>query len=241
MAALKAVSTTSWVCRHIVKTSFIPSLPFEPGYVKLNASNSPYPITRSVMHPARSNTKIAKTRTSLRPMAMCKKNVRPEPAPKPLDSSAIENTLVERTVVTKTGTRSGRCLRMRLMMFPESRSRPLDLCAWLMVRPVATIVGTSRSAVETAKANRYGIPSRTRPMATSSLRVVERKIMPAMMVASRRNVRVRRLYEQGEEMDLERTMPSERISMMWQLALDAYAFKGEDLLDPDFRDILFAF
>ena len=61
------------------------------------------------------------------------------------------------------------------------------------------------------------------------------------MAESRRNVRVRRLYEQGEEMDLERTMPSERISMMWQLALDAYAFKREHLLNPDFRDILFAF
>jgi hypothetical protein len=69
------------------------------------------------------------------------------------------------------------------------------------------------------------------------------------MAESRRNVRVRRLHEQGEEMDLERTTPSERISMMWQLALDAYAFKGEDfavsreriLLNPDFRDILFAF
>jgi hypothetical protein len=45
------------------------------------------------------------------------------------------------------------------------------------------------------------------------------------MAESRRNVKVRRLYEQGEEADLERTTPSERISMMWHLTLDAWAFK----------------
>src|SRR5215210_1931398 len=48
------------------------------------------------------------------------------------------------------------------------------------------------------------------------------------MAEARRNVRVRKLYEQGEDADFEKTTPSERISMMWQLALDAWAFKGED-------------
>ena len=46
---------------------------------------------------------------------------------------------------------------------------------------------------------------------------------------SRRNIKVRRLHEQGEDADLENTTPSERLSMMWQLALDAWAFKEEDL------------
>jgi hypothetical protein len=48
------------------------------------------------------------------------------------------------------------------------------------------------------------------------------------MTESRRNVKVRMLYEQGEDADFEQTTPSERISMMWQLALDAWAFKEED-------------
>jgi len=45
------------------------------------------------------------------------------------------------------------------------------------------------------------------------------------MAESRRNVKVERLHEQGEEADLERTTPSERTSMMWHLMLDAWAFK----------------
>ncbi len=44
----------------------------------------------------------------------------------------------------------------------------------------------------------------------------------------RRNVTVRvtRLRDQGKESDLEGTTPAERIGMMWQLALDAWAFMG---------------
>jgi hypothetical protein len=34
------------------------------------------------------------------------------------------------------------------------------------------------------------------------------------MAESRRNVKVRRLHEQGEDADFEKTTPSERISMM---------------------------
>jgi len=44
-----------------------------------------------------------------------------------------------------------------------------------------------------------------------------------------RVVRVCRLPDQKEERDLSQTTPSERLSMMWQLALDAWAFKGESL------------
>jgi hypothetical protein len=46
-----------------------------------------------------------------------------------------------------------------------------------------------------------------------------------------RVVRVRRLPDQGEERDLNQTTPSERLSMMWQLALDAWAFMGEPLAE----------
>jgi hypothetical protein len=42
-----------------------------------------------------------------------------------------------------------------------------------------------------------------------------------------KQIRVRKLSEQGTERDLDTTTPAERIGMMWQLALDAWAFKGE--------------
>ena len=40
-------------------------------------------------------------------------------------------------------------------------------------------------------------------------------------------VRISRLSEQGEEADLDNTTVEERLRMMWQLALDAWAFMGE--------------
>lgn len=46
-----------------------------------------------------------------------------------------------------------------------------------------------------------------------------------------RVVRVRRLPDQEEESELNQTTPSERLSMMWQLALDAWAFMGESLAE----------
>ena len=46
-----------------------------------------------------------------------------------------------------------------------------------------------------------------------------------------RKIRVSKLDEQGREHDLEGTTPSERIGMMWQLALDAWAFKGEPVAE----------
>jgi hypothetical protein len=39
-------------------------------------------------------------------------------------------------------------------------------------------------------------------------------------------VRIRKLSEQGTEPDVLLTTPAERIGMMWQLALDGWAFKG---------------
>jgi hypothetical protein len=40
------------------------------------------------------------------------------------------------------------------------------------------------------------------------------------------------LSDQGKERDLEGTTPEERLEMMWQLALDAWAFKGEPVAEP---------
>ena len=42
-------------------------------------------------------------------------------------------------------------------------------------------------------------------------------------------VRISKLKDQGKELDLRDTTPAERLSMMWQLALDAWAFKGEQI------------
>jgi hypothetical protein len=51
------------------------------------------------------------------------------------------------------------------------------------------------------------------------------------MADTTRRVRIGRLYEQGKETDLQHTTPAERLSMMWQLALDAWTFKGEVLAE----------
>ena len=47
-----------------------------------------------------------------------------------------------------------------------------------------------------------------------------------------RTVRVICLKEQGNETDLEQSTPAERLGMMWQLALDAWAFMGEPVAEP---------
>jgi hypothetical protein len=39
-----------------------------------------------------------------------------------------------------------------------------------------------------------------------------------------RTIRIQKLSEQGKESDLKGTTPAERLAMMWQLALDAWAF-----------------
>ena len=48
----------------------------------------------------------------------------------------------------------------------------------------------------------------------------------------RRMIRIRKLHDQESEPDLRETTPAERLGMMWQLALDAWAFKGEAVAEP---------
>lgn len=45
-------------------------------------------------------------------------------------------------------------------------------------------------------------------------------------------VRRSRLHDQGRENDLDGTTPAERIGMMWQLALDAWAMMGQPIVEP---------
>jgi len=51
------------------------------------------------------------------------------------------------------------------------------------------------------------------------------------MKALKRNVQVRKTSLKEETDDLKNTTPVERWAMMWQLALDAWAFKGEPLAE----------
>lgn len=44
-------------------------------------------------------------------------------------------------------------------------------------------------------------------------------------------MRITSLREQGQETDLDPTTPAERLSMMWQLAQDAWAFMGEPVAE----------
>jgi hypothetical protein len=50
-------------------------------------------------------------------------------------------------------------------------------------------------------------------------------------------IQVRRLDEQGKETDLRSTNAGERLGMMWQLAQDAWAFKGEPVAEQDIADV----
>lgn len=45
-------------------------------------------------------------------------------------------------------------------------------------------------------------------------------------------IRISRINEQGKEDDLRATNPSQRLAIMWQLALNAWAFKGEAVAEP---------
>jgi len=51
------------------------------------------------------------------------------------------------------------------------------------------------------------------------------------MQVEAKKLRIRRLDEQSDKDDLESTTPAQRIEMMWQLTLDAWAFKGEPLAE----------
>ena len=48
---------------------------------------------------------------------------------------------------------------------------------------------------------------------------------------TKRNIQVRKTSLKEETDDLRNTTPAERLAMMWQLALDAWAFKGEPLAE----------
>lgn len=48
----------------------------------------------------------------------------------------------------------------------------------------------------------------------------------------RRLVRITLLEEQGEDDDLRQSSAGERLGMMWQLTLDAWAFLGEPIVEP---------
>jgi hypothetical protein len=46
-----------------------------------------------------------------------------------------------------------------------------------------------------------------------------------------RPIRIITLHGQDSDSDLYDTTPSERIGMMWQVTLDAWAFKGESIAE----------
>ena len=46
-----------------------------------------------------------------------------------------------------------------------------------------------------------------------------------------KTLRVTKLIEQGKDDDLRSTTAGERLGMMWQLTVDAWAFKGEDVAE----------
>ena len=56
-----------------------------------------------------------------------------------------------------------------------------------------------------------------------------------MTDANRQIVRKSTLAEQGKEDDLHDTTIEERWNMMWQLAVDAWAMKGENVAEQEFQ------
>jgi hypothetical protein len=58
-----------------------------------------------------------------------------------------------------------------------------------------------------------------------------RKIVMNKRKERTRTVRIVSLHGQDNDSDLRNTAPSERLGMMWQVALDAWAFKGEPLAE----------
>jgi hypothetical protein len=52
-----------------------------------------------------------------------------------------------------------------------------------------------------------------------------------MVPIETKKIRVVKLQEQDKFDDLRSTTPAQRLEMMWQLTLDAWAFKGEPLAE----------
>lgn len=53
-------------------------------------------------------------------------------------------------------------------------------------------------------------------------------------VENKRQIRVLKLSEQDDDSDLKQTTPQERWAMIWQLAQDAWAFRGEPSVESRF-------
>ena len=51
------------------------------------------------------------------------------------------------------------------------------------------------------------------------------------MPAERKITRVTKLTDRDQDSHLRSTTPAERLAMMWQLTLDAWAFKGESIAE----------
>ena len=47
----------------------------------------------------------------------------------------------------------------------------------------------------------------------------------------RRVIQISTLEDQGQEPELAKLSPAERIAMVWQLTIDAWAFKGEHIAE----------
>lgn len=55
-------------------------------------------------------------------------------------------------------------------------------------------------------------------------------------VSENRRIKITKLSELGNDFNLQdTTTPAERWAMMWQLALDTWAFKGETVAEPGFQ------
>jgi len=52
-----------------------------------------------------------------------------------------------------------------------------------------------------------------------------------MMPVNTRKVRISKLQEQDYDEYVRLATPAQRLKMMWQLALDAWAFKGEPIAE----------
>ena len=52
-----------------------------------------------------------------------------------------------------------------------------------------------------------------------------------IMSLETKKVRVSKLEEQDNSDDLRSTTPAQRLEMMWQLTMDAWAFKGEPIAE----------
>jgi hypothetical protein len=52
-----------------------------------------------------------------------------------------------------------------------------------------------------------------------------------MIPIETKKVSVLKLHEQDKHDDLRSTTPAQRLEMMWQLTLDAWAFKGEPVAE----------